>query len=263
MTNEITSANNSRVKQWAQLLSKKGRDEQNKYVIEGTHLVQEALHSDEPVETILYSLDRELPTELQEWHGAGSTEWIAVTEAVLSKVTDTRTPQGIAAIVSKKELGAEPLLSQPDGLVVVVDGIQDPGNLGTIIRVADAAGATGVVLGRGTVDLYNPKTVRATMGSLFHLPVVHAELVPFLRAAGEQGIQLLNTSLDAQESCYETDFKQATWIIVGNEGAGVSDEVSRLANRNVLIPMRGRAESLNVAMATTVLLYEALRQRSC
>ncbi|MGN7382352.1 TrmH family RNA methyltransferase [Paenibacillus sp. SAFN-117] len=262
MTNEITSVNNLRVKQWAQLLGRKGRDEQNKYLIEGTHLVQEALRSNEPVETVLYSMERGLPPELKDNDRAGREEWIAVTEAVLSKVTDTRTPQSVAAIVRKREESAEGLLSLSDGLVVVVDGIQDPGNLGTIIRAADAAGASGVVLGQGTVDLYNPKTIRATMGSLFHLPVVQAELAPLLRKAGDRGIQLLNTSLNASKTCYETDFRQATWIILGNEGAGVSEEVSRLANHNVIIPMRGRAESLNVAMAGTILLYEALRQRS-
>src|SRR5690606_4470121 len=110
--------------------------------IEGTHLVQEALRSNEPVETVLYSMERGLPPELKDNDRAGREEWIAVTEAVLSKVTDTRTPQSVAAIVRKREESAEGLLSLSDGLVVVVDGIQDPGNLGTIIRAADAAGAS-------------------------------------------------------------------------------------------------------------------------
>ncbi|WP_164821836.1 TrmH family RNA methyltransferase, partial [Paenibacillus koleovorans] len=146
-------------------------------------------------------------------------------------------------------------------LVVCVDGVQDPGNLGTIVRSADAVGATAVVLGRGTVDLYNPKTVRSTMGSLFHLPIVEAELEPLLAEAGARGVQLVVTSLQAQESCYAVDFTRGTWFVVGNEGRGVSDSVARHVNRHVIIPMPGGSESLNVAMAATVLLFEASRQR--
>ncbi len=146
-------------------------------------------------------------------------------------------------------------------LVVAVDGVQDPGNLGTIIRSADAVGAQGIVLGKGTVDLYNPKTVRSTMGSMFHLPIAEADLTQLLPRAQAGGAQLVITDLSASRSCYDLDLTKPTWLVLGNEGSGVSPEVSALVNETVIIPMRGESESLNVAMAATVLLFEAMRQR--
>jgi RNA methyltransferase, TrmH family len=260
---EISSVNNPRVKEWSQLLERKYRDKLSLYIIEGVHLVQEALKNEVDVQTVAYSLDRGIPEELRELSGSASRrlEWVGVSETVLAKCTDAQTPQPVFAVVRKSTVSAESLLGLAESLVVVVDGVQDPGNLGTIIRSADAIGAAGVILGGGTVDLYNPKTVRSTMGSMFHLPVVSADLPPLLRRAREQGIQLVGTSLQATATCYETDFRPSTWIVVGNEGKGVSPEVAELVTRNVIIPIPGKAESLNVAMATTVLLYEALRQR--
>lgn len=260
---KIESVQNPRVKLWAQLLDKKGRDKQGLYLVEGIHLVQEAMRYDAGVETILYSEERGLPAEIEECleEDGVQVEMIAVTEQVLLKCSDAQTPQPVTAIVRKSAESAEKLLESPGGLVVVVDGVQDPGNLGTIIRSADAVGASGVVLGKGTVDLYNPKTVRSTMGSMFHLPVAEAELLPLLGMARSRGIQLVGTSLQASLSCYDTDLTFPTWIILGNEGKGVSPEVAAQVDTGVIIPMKGRSESLNVAMAATVLLFEAMRQR--
>jgi RNA methyltransferase, TrmH family len=258
---EISSVHNPRVKEWAQLAERKHRDKQGLFIVEGTHLVQEALRHRANIQVIAYSIERGISEELREWYDEGELEWIGVSEAVLAKCTDTQTPQPVFAVVGKSEHEIDSLLRLEGSLVVVVDGVQDPGNLGTIIRSADAVGADGVLLGRGTVDLYNPKTVRSTMGSLFHLPIIEAELPEVLRQASERGIQVLGTSLQASSTCYEADLRPATWIIVGNEGRGVSTEVSSIVTRNVIIPIPGHAESLNVAMATTVLLYEALRQR--
>ncbi|PYI50865.1 TrmH family RNA methyltransferase [Paenibacillus flagellatus] len=256
----IRSVNNPRVKGWSQLLDKKGRDKRGAYIIEGVHLVQEALRHGAAVETILYSELRGLPDEIGPAAMEGA-ECIPVSEQVLAKVSDTQTPQAVVAIVEKARLSAESLLERRDGLVVVVDGVQDPGNLGTIVRSADAVGATGVVLGRGTVDLYNPKTVRSTMGSLFHVPVAEADLLPLLAEAKRRGVKLFNASLQASRTCYEADFTGPTWIVLGNEGKGVSPEVAAQVDEHVIIPMKGSAESLNVAMAATVLLFEAMRQR--
>lgn len=260
MHGKITSVQNPRVKQWTALLAKRGRDEQHKFLLEGHHLVQEALRSGQPVETVLYALDKPFPEALYASAGP-DVEWIAVSGTVLAKCAETQTPQNVLAVCRKPEASADDLIGRTDALVVAVDGVQDPGNLGTIIRSADAVGATGVLLGRGTADAYSPKTVRATMGSLFHLPVVCGDLRALLPAALERGVQVIGTRLEAAATCYETDFRRATWILVGNEGAGVSSDLAGYVTRDVVIPMRGRAESLNVAMATTVLLYEAMRQR--
>lgn len=261
MVTEITSLHNPRVKQWQQLLDKKGRDRLNKFIVEGTHLVQEALQAKVHIECIVYSLDRGIPMELKEMGASSSLEWIGVSEAVLVKCTDTFTPQAVFAIVHKLQWDVQTLLDQENSLVVVIDGIQDPGNLGTIIRSADAVQAAGVLIGKGSVDLYNLKTVRATMGSLFHVPLVEGDLRQMLPLARQQSIQIIHTSLQAQRSCYDLNFNQATWFVVGNEAQGVSGEVLPFIDHSVIIPMHGQTESLNVAMAATVLLYEALRQR--
>ncbi|MEW9700583.1 TrmH family RNA methyltransferase [Paenibacillus sp. SI8] len=257
---EISSVQNSRVKDWSQLLERRGRDKQGKYLIEGYHLVEEALKTGAPVETIVYSLDKGLPHDLSELAPEG-VEWVGVSQAVLEKCSDTQTPQGVFGVVAKSSLGSDELLSGAFDLVVVLDGVQDPGNLGTIIRSADAVGASAVVLGRGTVDLYNPKTIRSTMGSMYHLPIVEADLLQLLPRARERGVRLVTTSLQAQRSCYDTDLRQPSWLILGNEAKGVSAEVAAQSDVQVIIPMQGKAESLNVAMAATVLLFEASRQR--
>jgi RNA methyltransferase, TrmH family len=257
---EIMSVQNNKVKEWAQLLERRGREKQGKYLIEGYHLVEEALRAGAPVETIVYSMEKGRPDALTK-SAPDAVEWVGVTQAVLEKCSDTQTPQGIFAVVAKMSIGPDELLSGENDLVIVLDGVQDPGNLGTIIRSADAVGASAVVLGRGTVDLYNPKTIRSTMGSMYHLPIVEADLLELLPRARDRGVRLVTTSLQAQRSCYDTDLRQRTWLILGNEAKGVSPEVAQQSDVRVIIPMQGKAESLNVAMAATVLLFEASRQR--
>ncbi|OPA79975.1 rRNA methyltransferase [Paenibacillus selenitireducens] len=260
---EITSLQNPRVKQWAQLLEKKHRDKQRKYIIEGIHLVQEALISNAPMECIVYSIEQGMPADIEKLSATHlDVEWIGVTDAIIAKCSSTETPQPIFAVVEKHDANrVDEVLSQPNALVIVVDGVQDPGNLGTIIRSADAVLADAVILGRGTVDLYNPKTIRSTMGSLFHLAIMEAELQELLPLAKQKGARIVSTSLQAQENCYTYDFRPATWLLVGNEGNGVSEAAEAFVDDRIIIPMPGKAESLNVAMATSVLLYEALRQR--
>ncbi|OAS15423.1 rRNA methyltransferase [Paenibacillus oryzisoli] len=258
---EIMSVQNTRVKDWAQLLERRGRDKQGKYIIEGYHVIEEALKAGAEVEAILFLAEKGIPSELAALAGDRAVEWIGVSAAVLAKCSDAQTPQGVVAIVRRPQVGMDELLAGEHDLVVVLDGVQDPGNLGTIIRSADAVGAKAVVLGRGTVDLFNPKTIRSTMGSMYHLPIVEADLGALLPRARERGVRLVTTSLQAQGSCYDTDLRQPTWLIFGNEAKGVSPEVAAQSDVQVIIPMQGKAESLNVAMAATVLLFEAARQR--
>ncbi|MEF2968456.1 RNA methyltransferase [Paenibacillus sp. M1] len=259
---QILSPQNPRVKEWAGLLEKKQRDKQGKYLIEGIHLVQEALAARADIECVCYETEAGIPAELAEAASAGlDVEWIQVSAAVIAKCSDTKTPQPVFAVVRKGGGDTEPLLTKERGLVVVLDGVQDPGNVGTIIRTADAVGADGVIVGAGCADIYGPKVLRATMGSVFHLPVVHGKLGELLPQAKARGIRLAGTSLQAAVNCYAYDFTGPVWLLFGSEGAGLSPEVRGLMDDGLIIPMRGRAESLNVAMAASVLLYEALRQR--
>jgi len=265
----IRSIHNPRVKFWAGLQQKKERDAAGAFLVEGAHLAAEALRSGFAVTEVLYVPGSPAAEEVRAAavrESAAAVSWVAVSEQVMEKVSDTRTPQGVAAVVRKAEGTLDDLLRDPPGgragPWVAIDGIQDPGNLGTVIRSADASGAAGVLIGHGTADLYNPKTIRATMGSLFHVPVLRCDLreaLPRLKSAGMK-VAATMLSPDAR-SCFETDLSGPVCLVFGNEGAGVSPALARLADEAVIIPMRGGAESLNVAMAATVLLFEALRQR--
>ncbi|QNK60598.1 RNA methyltransferase [Paenibacillus sp. PAMC21692] len=259
----ISSALNDRVKGWAALLDKKNRDKSGLFLIEGVHLIKEAFESGAGVRTVVYDDERGLPEELvdiEESERGMDAEWIRASRAVMAKCSDTDSPPPVFAVLVKPNTDAEALF-RGDGFVVVLDGLRDPGNVGTIIRSADAVGADAVLLGKGSVDLFNPKVVRSTMGSLFHLPIVEGDLAELLPLAGDRGIKRVGTSLQADHSCYGYDWKQPTWLLMGNESNGLSAAVRELMDESVIIPMRGRAESLNVAMATTVLLFEAARQR--
>lgn len=313
----IASAANPRVKAWAKLAERKYREREGKFLLEGVHLVKEALMAGWPLECVAYDAGAGVPAELAAWANAGKSEgagvsaeeaqsgsaarpgpaWIPVSPEVIAKCSRSETPQPVFAVALKRadeaswphwphasvmaerpiddapESGIrrndppgppgviDPLFDRESALVVALDGVQDPGNVGTIVRSAAACGATAVILGRGTADIYNAKTLRATMGALFHVPVIEAELTELLPQALERGVDVVGTSLQAASSCYERDFRRGVWLVFGNEGSGLSPAVSACVNEHVIIPMTGHAESLNVAMAATVLLFEAQRQR--
>jgi len=263
----ISSLQNEKVKQWASLLDKKYRDRSGQFLIEGVHVVLEALKGNADVKTIVYDTERGIPAELKherETNDSAATfglEWVQASRAVMSKCTGTDTPPPVFAVLSKLSSDSAALFRK-NCLVVVLDGVRDPGNAGTIIRSADAVGADAVILGKGCVDLYNPKTVRSTMGSLFHLPIIEADLKELLPQARSKGVKLVGTSLQAEHTCYGYDWTQSTWLLMGSESEGLSPMVRELVDESVIIPMVGQAESLNVAMAATVLLYESLRQRT-
>lgn len=261
----ISSASNPRVKEWAKLKERKYREREGKFLLEGIHLVKEALLSGWPLVCVVYDAGFGMPEELEALtdsgdHGEG-TAWFPVSPEVIAKCSTAETPQPVFAVARKRTAAPDKLFDREAGLVVALDGVQDPGNVGTIVRSAAAAGATAVVLGRGTADLYNAKTLRASMGALFHVPVLEADLAEMLPEAQERGMAVAGTSLQAARSCYKYDFRRGVWLVFGNEGSGLSREVSESVEEHIIIPMPGRAESLNVAMAATVLLFEAQRQR--
>lgn len=269
----LSSASNPRVKEWAKLSERKYREREGKFLLEGIHLVKEALEAGWPLEVVAFDegsgVLAQFETYIGEDGGIGTagtgpeTKWIPVSPDIIAKCSETGTPQPIFAVALKRPPDAESLYKEERALVAVLDGVQDPGNVGTIVRSAAASGATAVVLGKGTADLYNPKTIRATMGALFHVPVLEADLAEALPRAAEHGASIVGTSLQAARSCYEYDFSAGSvWLVFGNEGAGLSSETSAFVHTNVIIPMTGRAESLNVAMAATVLLFEAQRRRT-
>ena len=190
-----------------------------------------------------------------------------VAEALFSTISETDSPQGILLVMERKqrvslaEMHAGAYGDEPP-LYIVLDRVQDPGNIGTILRTADAVGATGVILLHGSADIYSGKVVRATMGALFHVPfAVHVAAEELTHFAQEKGMDLLATACDAEaRTHFEANLRRPAVIVFGNEANGVSEEILRVSE-HIYIPMRGHAESLNVSAAATAVMYEALRQR--
>lgn len=189
-------------------------------------------------------------------------EYEVLSDAVFRTVSDTTTPQGILALVRMPEYTLDTLLAGERTHLLITEGIQDPGNLGTMFRTGEGAGITGVILSRTTVDIYNPKTVRATMGSIFRIPFIVAEdLEVTIGTLKKAGVRLYAAHLRGTCSYDEPDYRQATGFLIGNEGNGLSDEIAELADTYIRIPMEGQVESLNAAIAATLLMYEVNRQR--
>ena len=182
-----------------------------------------------------------------------------MTDVLFKELISTEQPQGIVAVINMNE---KPL--DLDGsFYLLCDKLQDPGNLGTIIRTAHAAGVQGIILTKGTVDIYNEKTIRSTMGSIFYVPIHYDdENFTLVKQLRNEGFKTVVTSLDTDKNFFEEDIRGKVLLIVGNEGNGVSNEVYELADIKVKIPMPGNAESLNVAIATSVIMYEKIRQDS-
>ena len=176
---------------------------------------------------------------------------------MLRELCSTEEPQGVVAVVRMNEVD----LNKEGSFYILCDKVQDPGNLGTIIRTAHAAGVDGVILTKGTVDIYNEKTIRSTMGSMFYIPIILEDSdFTITKSLINKGFSLLATSLEGNKDFFKEDLSGKIIISVGNEGNGVSEEVYSLSDKKVKIPMPGGAESLNVAIATSIVIYEKVRQ---
>ena len=262
----IISSQNSRVKYVKKLSQRNFRQKERKFIVEGIRFVEEALASNWQTEYLLYT-DQGVQGErgkglLKQARDKG-VETLEVSENIMGELTDTETPQGVLAVLWQPDYALGDVVKRgQQPLVVIVDGVQDPGNLGTIIRSSDAAAANGVVLLKGTVDLYNPKTLRSSMGSLFHLPVVQAEDAEgALAYLTSLGVTLLVGEPVGGIPIFQANLQGPVGIVVGNEGSGPREAIFDHKHQKVTIPMPGHAESLNVATATAIMLYEAVRQR--
>ena len=185
-----------------------------------------------------------------------------MSEEVFRKMSDTLNPQGILCVMARTEYRLEELLAVPKPVFVVLENLQDPGNLGTIVRTGEGAGITGIIMSRGTVDIYNSKTIRATMGSIYRVPFIYEEdLCKTVRALGERGIRTYAAYLAGEKSYDAFSYREGTAFLIGNEGNGLSVELAKSADEYLKIPMEGRVESLNAAVSAALLMYEAHRQR--
>lgn len=266
----ISSLDNPKVKLIKKLKDRKKREKAGKIVIEGIHLISESLRSfkdtgSPKIEYVLYSSDLSKNSEAKEILRLLKSAGIEVFEAsqrIINSLTEVESPQGIIGVIEEKRSGLSDILSSGKDLVVILEGVQDPGNLGTIIRTADAVSCAGVIVSKGTVDPFNQKTLRASMGSIFHIPVVASKnLEETINKLKANGFCVTAWAADGKESLFDEDLKKKNAFIFGSEGKGLSRSVTALADRKVRIPMPGRAESLNVAVSSSVVLYEAIRQR--
>jgi TrmH family RNA methyltransferase len=245
----IQSIKNERVKKWKKLFTLKGRQKTNTYIVEGFHLVEEALNQDGLVTELMYSENVTPPQNLSE-----HIEAYCISKEVSHFLSETKTEQGIFAVVKMME---PELLLLYGKKFLLADGVQDPGNVGTLIRTADAAGYDAVILGKGSADLYNPKVIRSTQGSHFHIPVIQGNLVEWISQLEEEGVPIFGAFLDEHAKIYDTIPKQKTLaLIVGNEGKGISPDIAERIHKKVFIPIFGQAESLNVGIAAGILMYQ-------
>lgn len=237
---EITSLDNQYVKRVSSLHKKKYRDEYKEFFIEGMKTIKEAIKYNQNIKNIFYcskmiDYDLDIPG-------------IEVTQEIISKMTDTMTPQGIVAVceipfyeIKKKNR------------LIFLDRVQDPGNVGTIIRTADAFGFDGIILSEGCADVYSPKVVRATMGSLFHIPIIQSASTEYIKALD---CKIYSSTLDTDEFLGNIKIEEPFILVIGNEGKGISDEIKKITDKFVKISMSGNAESLNASIAAGILMYE-------
>jgi TrmH family RNA methyltransferase len=262
----ITSKGNTQVKEIRLLKQAKYRHARGEYFIEGVRSVEEALRQGVSVRKIAYSprlekIERGAELLSLARKRIPDAEWLYLSDAVLGTLSDTQSHQGILAVLEKKERSAEDLW-QRDGMILLLYELQDPGNLGAIFRLVDAGGAAGLIFSKGTIDPYSPKVVRASMGSLFRVPFVkNQDLVDCLQKLRSRGYQIWATAIRGQPSFWEVDFSRPTAVLFGQEGAGLPEDLMRAADGLFTIPMVSRVDSLNVAMAAGLVIYEAWRQR--
>lgn len=255
--NCITSTLNAQVKQLIALQKKaKERDQQDVFIVEGIKMYQEV-----PADRLVHTYVSESFYGKHKSLFDGKKEVTLLSDRVFEAISDTKTPQGVLCLVRQYHYELQDLY-QEHALIMILENLQDPGNLGTILRTAEGAGVSGILMSRGCVDLYNPKVIRSTMGSIYRMPFFYTDdLKRDLLVLKEQGITLYAAHLKGTGTYDEQNYTAKSGFLIGNESRGLSDEIAELADIYIKIPMCGQVESLNAAVASSILMYEANRQR--
>ena len=257
----ITSTSNARVKELVQLQKKsKVRNEQGVFLVEGVKMYQEIPQEQLVKVYVSETFADKQKEEINRLKDRRKLEYLS--DHVFQYVSDTKTPQGILCVVRQSTYCLEDILEAEDAHLLVLDNLQDPGNLGTILRTAEGAGVTGIIISKESVDIYNPKVIRSTMGSIYRVPFVYVEdLNEAIAKVKAHGIFTYAAHLDGKNSYDKEDYTKKTAFLIGNEGNGLRKEIADLADTWIRIPMQGQVESLNAAIATSVLMFETARQR--
>ncbi|MEG0309042.1 MAG: RNA methyltransferase [Clostridium sp.] len=255
----ITSKDNNTLKDIKKMKDKKYRFEHKKFIIEGFRFVEEGFKSDFVIDKLLVkesSLEK-FREKFDLYLDDYEEKVFILSDSLFKGISSTENSQGVLAVVNM----VDDTFVSKDGLYVLVDKVQDPGNLGTIIRTAHSAGCSGVIMTKDTVDIYNEKTLRSTMGSIFNISIIHDEDLRITKELIAKGFNLVCSSLQTDKNFYQVNLVENAIIAVGNEGNGISDEVMELATSKVKIPMLGSTESLNVGIAASIMIYESVRQK--
>ncbi len=256
----ITSKDNSLIKYIKKLKEKKYRDQFGEFVVEGIKLVKEAMQEKAEIKHIIVCEDCD--SGILESHfkyEMAKFDFIYVPHNIFKSISDVENPQGVLAVISKENKDNNIDLNQD--IILALDDIQDPGNLGTILRTVDSVGLNQILISKGTTDVYNPKVVRSTMGAIFRVNVIECEdLKQTLKSLQNENFKIICTSLNAKKNIYQVEYNKKV-IVIGNEANGVSKDILNLADEKVIIPMLGKTESLNASVATGVILYEYVRQK--
>lgn len=259
----ITSSQNQVLKEIRSLMSRDKREDTGLFFVEGVRIVEEALSSNARVEYMVVSegFASGRADICKKLTAGGSMKTYMVPDKLFREIADTETPQGIIAVIRMDRRDISAAFSEK-GLVVLLDSVRDPGNMGTIIRTADAADFTGVMVSSGCVDVYNPKVIRATMGSIFHIPIYNCgSAAEGIKSARSNSFKVCASHLEGALGIYDADLTPPAVLVVGSEAEGISREARELADCLVRIPMEGRAESLNASVAAGIMMFEAVRQK--
>ncbi len=257
--NIISSRENESIKHIKKLKDKKQREISNEYIIEGIRIVEEALLENIVIKKVVICeelLNKNITENIK--NNIKEKDIMYVTENVFKAISEVESPQGILLVIDKSNNGLEIDLSED--IIVCLDDIQDPGNMGTILRTLDSIGLKQVIVSPNTVDMYNPKVLRSTMGAAFRVKVFREEdIEETLKNLKDKGFEIIVTTPNTSTNIYEIDYMKKI-IVIGNEGNGVREQIIQIADKKVKIPMPGKAESLNASIAAGIVLYEYVRQ---
>ena len=257
----ISSKDNELIKHIKKLKDKKYRDENNEYIVEGVKLIEEAVQEKARIKKIIVCEDTtrtyEIPTHVM--LEIAKYECVYVTDKIFSAITQVTNPQGVMAIIEKNAENQQ--IDYTQDIIIALDNVQDPGNLGTILRTVDSIGLNQIIVSKDTVDAFNSKVVRSTMGAIFRVKIIEVEnLIQTIKEMRKHHFKLLVTSLQTENSIYDIEFNKKI-IVIGNESNGVSKEIQDMADEKAKIPMLGKTESLNASVAAGIVMYEYVRQK--
>lgn len=247
----ITSKDNEIIKNIKKLKEKKYR--LDTYIVEGIKMVKEAISENQEIELIAIREDFKIDFDTKK------IKIVTISNKIFNDISDVKTPQGILAVIKKNQNNQ---IETNSDYILALDSLQDPGNMGTIIRTADSANINQIIINKTTVDPYSPKVIRSTMGAIYRTNIIEVEdLKATLKEMKSKGFQIITTDLKATQSIYDINYNNKTVVVIGNEANGVSQEILQTADKKVIIPMLGKTESLNASIAASIMIYEYVRRK--